>query len=413
MQTILGEALIVTKGRASPDAEQAFTRARELCQQLGETPQLFAVLAGLRMIAEARGELPKARELAEQLLSIAQRVQQPARLMRAYNVLGVTLLYLGAFTQARTSLEQAIALDALPRDRSPAARLSDHIQGDSIIEVSCRRHAALSLWFLGYPAQALERSREAIALAQALSHPYTLVYALYNAAILHCLRREAPAAQVQAEALMGLARQHEFPDRAVRGTVLRGWALAAQGQRAEGIAQMRQGMDTQQSMGARLQRPYDLTLLAEAYGWIGQIANALPLLEEALALTHQYGGHFYQAEVHRLTGEILLRPDAGGGTAEGLPPDLSLMDGPEGVATGQSPRQTEAGTWFRQALDITRQQQAKSLELRAAMSLSRLWQGQGKYTDAYQLLAPIYGWFTEGFDTADLQDAKALLDALA
>jgi predicted ATPase len=148
----------------------------------------------------------------------------------------------------------------------------------------------LTLWFLGYPEQARQRSHEAIVLAQELSHPYTLVYALYNAAILHCLRREAPVAQVQAEALIGLARQHEFPDRAVRGNVLRGRALTAQGQRAEGIAQMRQGMDAQQSMEARLQRPYDLTLLAEAYGWIGQTANALPLLEEALALTHQYGG---------------------------------------------------------------------------------------------------------------------------
>jgi hypothetical protein len=130
-------------------------------------------------------------------------------------------------------------------------------------------------------------------------------------------------------------------------------------------------------------------------------------------LTHQYGGHFYEAEVHRLTGEILLMQDAGGGISEGLLPNLSLMDGPEGMATGQSPRQTEAETWFRQALDIARQQHAKSLELRAAMSLSRLWQGQGKGTDAYQLLAPIYGWFTEGFDTADLQDAKALLETLA
>jgi hypothetical protein len=130
--------------------------------------------------------------------------------MRAYNVLGATLLYLGAFAPARASLEQGIALDALPRDRSALARLSDHLQGDSILEVSCRRHAALTLWYLGYPEQARQRSHE----AQELAHPSTLVYALYYAAILHCLRREAPAAQVQAEALMALARQHEFPDRA-------------------------------------------------------------------------------------------------------------------------------------------------------------------------------------------------------
>ena len=251
VQITLGQALIVIKGQAAPEAEQAFTRARALCEQLGETPQLFEALAGLRMIHEARGELPQARELAEQLLSLAQRESHPARLMRAYNVLGATSLYLGAFAPARAYLDQGIALDALPRDRSAAVRLSDHIQGGSVLGVSCRRHVALTLWYLGYPEYARQRSDEAITLAQELAHPYSLAYALYFAAVLHCLRREAPAAQAQAEALMELARQQEFPARGVRGTVLRGWALAAQGQSTEGIAQMRQGMDAQRSMGAR------------------------------------------------------------------------------------------------------------------------------------------------------------------
>jgi predicted ATPase len=198
----------------------------------------------------------------------------------------------------------------------------------------------------------------------------------------------------------------------VRGIVLRGWALAAQGQRLEGMAQMREGMDAHRSMGIWLQRPKDLALLAEAFAWIGQTAEARGLLAEALALTHQYGGHFYEAEVHRLTGEVLLIQDAGGGVSGSPPPELPMINGAEGTAPGPSPRQTEAETWYCQALDIARQQQAKSLELRAAMSLSRLWQQQDKRTAAYQLLAPVYSWFTEGFDTADLQDAKALLDAL-
>jgi tetratricopeptide (TPR) repeat protein len=412
LQVALGQALIVIKGQAAPKAEQAFTRARALCLQLGETPQLFEALAGLRMIHEARGEFPQARELAEQLLSLAQRQSHHAWLMRAYNVLGATSLYLGEFAPARAYLNQGIALDALPRDRSAPVRLSDHIQEGSTLGVSCRRHAALTLWYLGYPAQARQQSDEAITLAQELAHPYSPAYALYFAAVLHGLRREAPAAQAQAEALIELARQQEFPARGVRGTVLRGWALAAQGQSTEGIAQMLQGMDAHRSMGA-MQRPYDLALLAAAYGWRGQTADALRLLAEALALTHRYGGYYYQAEVHRLTGEVLLMQDAGRGISEGLPLDLSMIDEYEGTATGQWPRQAEAETWFRQALDIARRQQAKSLELRAAMSLSRLWQQQGKCTDAYQMLAPIYGWFTEGFDTADLQDAKALLDALA
>jgi hypothetical protein len=147
----------------------------------------------------------------------------------------------------------------------------------------------LTLWYLGYPAHALERSREAIALAEALAHPHSLAYALYFATQLHCLRREAAAAQVQAEALIALARQQDFPARGVRGTVLRGWALAAQGQSTEGIGQMRQGMEAYRSMGA-VMRPYDLALLAEVSARIGQTAEALHLLAEALVLTHQYGG---------------------------------------------------------------------------------------------------------------------------
>jgi tetratricopeptide (TPR) repeat protein len=408
----LGQALIVIKGQAAPEAEQAFTRARGLCQQLGETPQLFEALAGLRMIHEARGELPQARELAEQLLSLAQRQSHPARLMRAYNVLGATSLYLGAFAPARAYLEQGIALAPLPRDCSAALPRSDHIQGGSVLGVSCRRHVALTLWYLGYPEYARQRSDEAIVLAQELVHPHSLAYALYFATQLHCLRREAPAAQAQAEALLELARQQEIPAREVRGTVLRGWALAAQGQSTEGIARMRQGMDAHRSMGA-MQRPYDLALLAQAYAWIGQTTEARHLLAEALALTHRYGGYYYQAEVHRLTGEVLLMQDAGGGVPGSPAPELPKITAHKDEATGPSPRPTEAEACFRQALDIARQQQAKSLELRAAMSLSRLWQQQGWRTEAYQLLAPLYDWFTEGFDTADLQDAKALLDALA
>jgi predicted ATPase len=412
LQITLGWALIATKGQEAPEVEQAFTRARELCQQLGETPQLFAVLAGLRAISVVRGELPQARELAEQCLRLAQREQDPAQLMRAYNALGTTLLHLGEFASARASLDQVMALDDPTRDRSAAVRLSNPIQGGSILGVSCRRHAAWTLWYLGYPEQALERSREAIALAQELAHPYSLAYALYFAAELHGLRREAQAAQAQAEAMMVLARQQEFPARVVRGTFLWGWALAAQGQSTEGIAQMRQGLEALHTMGGKAQRPYRLALLAEASAWRGQTAEALPLLDEALALTHRYGGHFYQAEVYRLTGEVVLMQHAGEDVLEDLAPELPMINGHEDEATGLSSQPTKAETYFRQALDITGQQQAKSLELRAAMSLSRLWRQQGRRTDAYQLLAPIYGWFTEGFDTADLQDAKALLDEL-
>ena len=198
----------------------------------------------------------------------------------------------------------------------------------------------------------------------------------------------------------------------MRGTFPRGWALAVRGQRAEGITQMRQGMDAEGMIG-RVQSPYRLALLAEVCGQIGQTQEARRLLTEALALTQQYGGHFYEAEVHRLTGEILLMQHAGRDVSGNPPPARSMSDGHPGETADPWLRHTGPEAYFRQALDIACRQQAKSLELRAAMSLSRLWQQQSRRTDAYQLLAPIYGWFTEGFDTADLQDAKALIEALA
>jgi predicted ATPase len=406
LQISLGHALIATKGQAAPDVEQAFTRARALCEQLGETSQLSAVLGGLRAVYEVRGELPKAQELAEQMLGLAQRQQEPARLIQAYIALGQTLFYLGVFAPARAYLEQGMALDDPTRDRSAAVRFSSQIQG-----VNCRRYTAWTLWDLGYPEPAQQRSHEAIALAQKRAHPDSVAYALDHAAVLHSLRREAQLAQVRAEAVIALARQQELPLMVARETFPRGWALAWQGQRAEGIAHMRQGMDAEGMIG-RVQRPYRLAMLAEIYGQIGQTAEALRLLAEALVLTHQYGRHFYAAEVHHLIGELLLMQDAGGDSSEGLPLDLSMIDGHVSEATGPSPRPTEAETCFHQALDIARQQQAKALELRAAMSLSRLWQQQGKRDEARELLAPVYGWFTEGFNIADLQEAKALLEAL-
>jgi predicted ATPase len=170
------------------------------------------------------------------------------------------------------------------------------------------------------------------------------------------------------------------------GTVLRGWALTAQGQMEEGIAQMRQGMTAWQATGAEADRPYYLALLAEGYGKAGRTEAGLHVLAEALAVVDAIEERYYAAELYRLQGELLLARSA--------------------------EQHAEAETCFRQALDVARQQQAKSWELRAAMSLSRLWQKQGKQAEAHALLAPVYGWFTEGFDTADLQEAKALLEAL-
>jgi predicted ATPase len=244
-------------------------------------------------------------------------------------------------------------------------------------------------WVCGYPDQARRRSDELLVFAQELANPHDLTYALVVAAALHQFRRELQAVQAQAEAAIALATEHGFALWLAYATILRGWALAMQGQAAEGIAPIRQGITAWQTTGAAWWRPYFLALLAEAYGQAHQSEEALDVLAEALTTVQRTGERLYEAELHRLTGERLL-------AQEGL-------------------QQTweEAEQQLGQALAIARRQQAKSLELRAAMSLSRLWQQQGKRHEARELLAPIYGWFTEGFDTADLQEAKALLDTLA
>jgi predicted ATPase len=182
---------------------------------------------------------------------------------------------------------------------------------------------------------------------------------------------------------------------------MRGWALAEQGQGEEGIAHMRRGLAAWRVAGSEAGRTYYLSLLAEAYGNVGQAAEGLPVLAEALACAHTMGERCWEAELYRLKGELLLQSGVQALASEALPPDAGLQT-----------RDAEAEACFRQALDIARRQQAKALELRAATSLSRLWQQHGKHDAARELLAPIYGWFTEGFDTADLQEAQALLAAL-
>ena len=209
------------------------------------------------------------------------------------------------------------------------------------------------------------------------------------------MRRDAQAVRDQADAAITVATAQRFALVQALGPIMRGWAIAVQEHSTEGLVQIRQGLDAYRSTGAEAQRPYLLTLLAEASGLLGQPECGLAALEEALTLMEQTGERYYEAELHRQRGELLLLRAAKSHPAQG------------------SREQHDAETCFQHAIDMSRRQEAKALELRAAMSLSRQWQRQGKRAEAYALLAPIYGWFTEGFDTADLQDARALLAALA
>jgi class 3 adenylate cyclase/predicted ATPase len=381
LQIALGAPLIATQGYGVTEVEHAYTRARELCQQVGETPQLFSALLGLSVFHMVRAEYRTARELGEQGLRLAQRVQDPAFITGAYSMLGMILCNLGELTLAHAHAEQGMALYD---PRQPRSYL-DH-------GVGCLSVAAWTLWLLGYPDQALKRSEEMLSLAQALSHPSSLGLALFFAAELRQFRREAQVAQVQAEAAIAFSTAQGLPTWLANGTVLRGGALAAQGEGEAGITQLRQGLAAHRATGEEVGRPYFLALLAEAYGRERQTEEGLTVLAEALVAVNKTEEHWCEAELYRLKGELTLQSK---------------------VQESKSQVEAEAEEGFLKAIEIAQRQQAKSLELRAVMSLSRLWQQQGKKTEARQVLDEIYGWFTEGFDTKDLQEAKALLDVLA
>jgi predicted ATPase len=381
MQIALGPVLMAVKGQSSPDTERAYARARELCQQMGETPQLFPVLHGLFRFHMVRAELPKARELAEQLFTLTQRVEDPALLLETHRVMGQTMYWLGEMAPARAHFEQAIALYDPQQHRS---HIVEYGQDPGVL---CRGFGAWPTWVLGYPDQALQSTKEALNLAQEFAHPFSLALALMFATLVHQFRREVNDVRERAQALIRLSTEKGFPYWLAYGTILRGWALAVQGEGAEGISQMHHGLGTRRATGGEVQLPYFLSLLAHAHGEVGQPEVGLTVLAEALALVDRTGVRCWQPELHRLKGELLV-----------------IL---------KSQKVGEAEECFRQALDIARRQRAKSLELRAAMSLSRLWQQQGKREDAHKLLAEIYAWFTEGFDTADLKEARMLLEELA
>jgi predicted ATPase len=356
------------------------TRARELCEQVGESAQLSEVLIGLWDFHLVRGEVQVSLERAEQLLRLSHREHDGFLLFVAHVVMGCALFFRGELVPARTNFERAMALYD-PRQHSDRA-----LVGVNDFMVMCLFYFAWSLIVLGYPDQAVTRISEALVRAQELAHPYSVVFARMHAVHVHELRREAQTAQEQAEAMIAICEEQGFTFWWGWGMFYRGWALVAQGHGEEGVAQMRQ-QGIVRFADDRLMGPYARALLAEACAHSGQTAEGWTVLEKALAEVDQGEGRFYHAELYRLKGEVLLRQVA---------PDAQ-----------------QAADCFHQALALARRSQAKWWELRAAMRLSRLWQNQGKRNAARQLLTEVYGWFTEGFDTPDLQEAKALLDELS
>jgi class 3 adenylate cyclase/predicted ATPase len=380
LQIMLGAALGATKGQQAPETARTYTRACALARQVGSPPELFLALWGFCYAHMARGQLPRARELAEEFLELARQQHDSLLLVAGHRMRGNIAWWQGDLVQAQTHCRQGLAF------YDPAQHRASAVSYGQDSGVVCGLLGALTLWVLGYPDQAVQGMEETLALARRLAHPFSIASTLLLSAWLHQLRREPQAAQAQAEAALALCTEQGITHYGAWSLLPRGWALAQQGEVTEGIAQIRQGFAAWRATGAGVAWPWFLALLAEACGKVGQLDEGLRALEEALATVQRNEEGHYKAEVYRLRGELLLQQSA--------------------------EQQGEAEEHFHQALTVARRRQAKSWELRAAMSLSRLWQQQGKRTEAYELLAPIFGWFTEGFDTADLQEAKALLEEL-
>jgi len=381
LQIMLGAALGAIKGQQDPETARTYARACALARQVGSPPELFPALWGFCYAHMARGQLPQARELAEEFLELAQQQHDLLILAAGHRMRCNVAWWQGDLIEAQTHSRQGLAC------YNPAQHRASAVSYGQDNGVSCGILGASTLWMLGYPDQALQGMEETLALAQRLAHPMSLVMALHWSAHLHQMRREPLAARAQAEAEGALCAEQGITHYHAWSLLPRGWALAQQGEVTEGIAQIRQGFAGWRATGAGCSWPWFLALLAEACGKVGQLDEGLHALEEALVAVQRNEEHHYEAEVHRLKGELLLQ---------------------------QAPtHQEEAEVNFQQALAVARRQHAKSWELRAALSLSRLWHQQGKRTEAYDLLAPVYHWFTEGFDTADLQDAKALLEEMA
>ena len=381
LQTALGAVAVVVRGLSAPEVKATYTRARVLCQQLGDALYVSPVLYGLSRFYMGLPDLPLARQLGEELLGLAERRDDTPLYVIAHYTLGATCMWMGELRPAHSHLEASIAR------YTPAQRSSPMFWAGLDPGVGCYAYSAVALWCLGYPDQALARAHEALVLATELAHPFSYAFALNFASATWQFRREWRDVYDHAVTAVTISTEQGFPLWLAVATIFQGWALTACGKGEEGLRQMRQGLTDWRACGAGLNVPCALTLMAEGYGSLNQVEAGLDALKEGLNVMERTGEHWWKAEVHRLQGDLLLHQ--------------------------ATPNVAQAETCFHQSISIAQHQSAKSLELRAATSLAKLWQSQGKRDEARELLEPVYSWFTEGFDTADLIEAKALLDELS
>ena len=382
LRVALGVPLSASRGYSAPEVEQTYTRARELSQKVGDLSQFANIVWGLWVGYLTGGPIGAALEIAEQYRAIAERSQDSGHLLEMCQVLGIALFYLGEFPRALPHLSRGSAMYDPARHH---ALIYEHGGGDT--GVAIRTHEALTLWTLGYPDQARQRMQHALETANSLArHPFTVAFGHYFYAWLHKLYREEEIVEQATDVAIKICEEQRFPFWQLASACLRGSTLVERGAADEGVLAMRQALASYQEIGAQLYGPELHGLLGVALAKTGRVEEAAATLAEALRLVEKSQDRWWHAELHRLHGELTL----------GLPGDQTAA----------------AEAAFEEALAVARAQQAKSWELRAAMSLSRLWHGAGKTAEAMKLLGDVHGWFTEGFDTADLREAAALLAEL-
>ena len=373
-----GAALFAVKGHAAPETGQAYARARELWEQLGSPSEFLHIPYGQSRYHTFRCEFDVAQRLDENLLRLSGERNDSAGLLLGHYSSGRNLMLAGRFASSRTHLEQVLALYDPSAHRSLIHQAGDdpHVNSQAVL--------GFVLFCLGYPDQALARSNAAIAEAVSLAHPPSLAASLANSARLHSLYGDDAALSERTGQLIAVATEQGFANYGADGTIFRGWAKVKHGDVTEGMFLLRSGSSADRATGAEAWTPYYTALLAGACEIVGQVEEGLTLLDDALQMAGRAGVRWFAAELNRRKGQLLLRQ-------------------------GHSEAAEEQ---YCKALNIAQEQEAKLWELRAAASLARLRRDQGRRTEARDLLAPVYDWFTEGFDTADLKDAKALLDEL-
>ncbi len=397
LQLLLGTAHFLRNGFSAPEVSKAYNRAHELCQRHDDAPELTAALLGLWRFHMGQADYATAHRLGERVLSIAHRSSNSAVLVSGSYMLGCCLSYLGEEQLARTYLEKGIRYSSLLTQFPP------ELCSGFDPRVACYGFLAPVLWLLGYPDQALIRRQEMFSLAEDLAHPFTQVFAILWSALLFVYRREAQTAQKWVDQAMKLCRDHGYASLHDWATLISGWTLVEQGKGKAGIAALQEGLAILSTHGAEALWTAWQGLLIQAYLTERLYEAGLTAVAEGLATVERNAERFWESELYRLKGELTLQLK--------VESHKSQVASPQHL-TPSIDAEAEAEACFHKAVDIAQKQQAKSWELRATTSLARLWRQQGKVKQAHKMLSDIYNWFTEGFDTKDLQEAKVLLAEL-